>query len=184
MVAPRSDVTGSLKVSDENGKLIEVRHFRGTGYHDHNADTRWLPETIRDWQRGRAHFSDATAVYYRYRAIDSDEVLTKLFIVKNNELKVFDARYEERKMRRSIFGIKFPKEITLSAAGIELHITQTNPMDENFFYLRFLSDARLIFPDDSETARKVFAITEHLAPKSLKNRRLDWLVNMRIERKG
>ena len=86
-------------------------------------------------------------------------------------------------MRRSIFGIKFPKEITLSTeTGIELDVTQLKPIDESFFYLRFFSEARLKCPDSEP--REAFAITEHLEPKALKYRWLDWLVNMRIGRDG
>ena len=183
LVSPRSDVTGSIKVKDERGKSLDVRHFRGTGYHDHNRDARWLPATVKDWQWGRAHFSDATAIYYRYREIGDSEPMTKLFLIKNNELKAFDAFYESRKTRRNIFGVKYPKEIALSTeSGIELNILQTKPIDESFFYLRFLSEAQLKCPS-SET-REAFAITEHLAPKSLKYRWLDWLANMRIGRNG
>lgn len=183
LVCSRSDVTGSIKVSDEKGKSLDVRHFRGTGYHDHNCDRRWLPQTIKDWQWGRVHFSDATAVYYRYRELNSDDPVTKLFLIKDGELKIYDAYYEESKIRRSVFGMKFPKEITFSTDdNIELNVTQIKPIDESFFYLRFLSEAQLKCPG-AET-HESFAITEHLAPKALKYRWLDWLINMRIGRNG
>lgn len=181
LVAPRADVTGSIKVTNDKGKSLDVRHFRGTGYHDHNTDARWLPDTVKKWQWGRAHFSDATAVFYRYREIGETAPVTKLFLIKDGELRIFDADYEARKMRRSIFGLKYPKEITFSAEnGIELNISQIKPIDESFFYLRFLSEARLNCPNSDK--REAFAITEHLAPKTLKYRWLDWLVNMRIGR--
>ena len=183
MVAPRTDVTGSIKVSGANGKLTDVRHFRGTGYHDHNWDTRRLSSAVKKWQWGRAHFDDYTAVYYRYCERDCDQSLTKLFLIKDNKLEVFDARCEERKMRRNIFGVKFPKEIILTAGGgIELNIRQIKPIDESFFYLRFLSEAALKSADGE--IHEAFAVTEHLAPKTLKYRWLDWLVNMRIGRNG
>ncbi|MGI8555890.1 MAG: hypothetical protein ACR2LT_05995, partial [Pyrinomonadaceae bacterium] len=128
LVAPRSDVTGSVKVSDEAGKLLDVRHFRGTGYHDHNWDARWLPAAVGSWQWGRAHFDDYTAVYYRYCELDSDAPVTKLFLVNDNKIEIFDADYRQEKLRRNIFGLKFPKQITLAAEnGIELKIEQTKP---------------------------------------------------------
>lgn len=183
LVAPRSDVTGSVKVKDAKGKLLDVRHFRGTGYHDHNTDARWLPAAVKDWQWGRAHFTDATAVYYRYRECGEGAPVTKLFIVKNNKLEVFNVDYKEDRMRRSLCGVKYPRSITLSTeSGIKLVINQTKPIDDSFFYLRFLSEARLECPDAD--AHESFAITEHLAPKSLKYRWLDWLVSMRIGRNG
>lgn len=183
LVAPRSDVTGSIKVLSDKGKSIDVRHFRGTGYHDHNTDARWLPDTVKDWQWGRAHFSDATAVYYRYRELGEHTPVTKLFLIKDDKLQMFDAEYQEQKLRRSIYGLKYPKEIIFSAGNeVELKIKQTKSIDESFFYLRFLSEAELK-THNSET-HEAFAITEHLSPKTLKYRWLDWLVNMRIGRNG
>ncbi|MGI8494451.1 MAG: hypothetical protein ACR2L1_03945 [Pyrinomonadaceae bacterium] len=183
LVAPRSDVTGSIKVTDDKGKALDVRHFRGTGYHDHNTDARWLPETVKDWQWGRAHFSDATAVYYRYRERFGESAVVKLFLIKNGEMKSFDAFYEEQKLRRSIYGVKYPQKLKIfTEGGIELTVNQKKPIDESFFYLRFLSEVRLQLPDSD--SQEALAITEHLAPKSLKYRWLNWLVNMRIGRGG
>lgn len=183
LVAPRSDVTGSIKVFDSRDKILDVRHFRGTGYHDHNLDSRWLPATVNCWQWGRAHFPEETAIFYRYCELNCQTPLTKLLLVKNNELQIFDALYEESKKSLSVFGLRFPKRITLRTEnGIELQIEQQRAMDESFFYLRFLSEAELK-PPAAETAQS-FAITEHLAPRALKYRWLDWLVNMRIGRGG
>lgn len=183
LVSARSDVTGNIKVTDEKGKSLDVRHFRGTGYHDHNADCRWLPAAVKNWQWGRAHFADATAVFYRYRELNESEPLTKLILIKNSEFKIYDAYYEERRLRRSIFGLKYPQEISLSTEeGIRLNILQTKPIDESFFYLRFLSQAGLESP--VSPTQETFAITEYLAPKALKYRWLDWLINMRIGRNG
>jgi carotenoid 1,2-hydratase len=183
LVSARADVTGSIKVSGEKGRSLDVRHFRGTGYHDHNSDSRWMPAAVKTWQWGRAHFDDATAVYYRYRELDRSEPVTKLFLIKNNKLKIYDAYCEERRLSRNIFGLKYPKELLFSTEeGIRLTMLQERPIDESFFYLRFLSEAELRFPLAPD--RETFAITEHLAPKALKYRWLDWLVNMRIGRNG
>lgn len=184
LVAPRSDVTGSIKVSDVKGKLLDVRHFRGTGYHDHNSDSRWLPAAVKNWQWGRAHFDDYTAVYYRYCELDSAITpLTKLFLIKDNKIEVFDAEYQEENFRRNIFGLKFPKQIKLAAEnGVELNIQQVKSIDQSFFYLRFLSEANL--KDSEGKIHEAFAITEHLDPKSLKYRWLDWLISMRIGKNG
>lgn len=183
LVVPRADVTGSIKVSDAKGKLLNVHHFRGTGYHDHNWDTRWMPLAVQDWQWGRAHFDEYTAVYYRYREPGSISSITKLFLIKDNKLEVFDADYKEEKYRRNIFGVKFPGEITISVAEkIKLNVQQIKPIDQSFFYLRFLSEAKLQCADGK--IHEAFAVTEHLAPKVLKYRWLDRLVNMRIGRNG
>lgn len=59
MAVPRADVTGKIEVKNKLGETIDLRRFRGTGYHDHNLDNRWLAKTVRDWHWGRAHFADA-----------------------------------------------------------------------------------------------------------------------------
>jgi len=69
LAVARADVTGRISIADDNGKSKDVVHFRGTGYHDHNFDNRWLPETVSEWHWGRTHFADATAVFYRYKEI-------------------------------------------------------------------------------------------------------------------
>ncbi|HEX8736527.1 MAG TPA: hypothetical protein VF721_14450 [Pyrinomonadaceae bacterium] len=182
LVAPRSDVTGKIEVFGQSGKLKDVHHFRGTGYHDHNTDARWLAETVQDWQWGRAHFTDATAVFYRYRETGAQPV-TKLFLVKNGELKASDATCEEADFARNIFGMKYPKTLNFSTAGdIKFSVRQTKLIDASFFYLRFLSETEIKCPDGSR--HEAFAITEHLAPKALKFRWLDWLTDMRIGRHG
>ena len=183
LVATRSDVSGKINVSDENGKLIDNRQFRGTGYHDHNYDNRWLPETVSDWQWGRAHFADATAVFYRYREIGEPDATTKLFVVRKGELRERDAIYEEQKLLRNVFGIKYPKRLRfVSDDNIRLRVKQTKVIDQSFFYLRFLSEMTLTLRDGKP--RKAVGITEYLAPKTLKYRWLDWLVNMRIGKNG
>ena len=82
-------------------------HFRGTGYHDHNLDNRWLPETVADWQWGRAHFADASAVFYRYKEIGEDRV-TKFLTICDGKLRERDAEFAKTKLSRDIFGIKYP----------------------------------------------------------------------------
>ncbi len=183
LVSPRSDVTGKIEVSDRNEKLIDLRQFRGTGYHDHNSDSRWLPDAIAEWQWGRAHFVDATAIFYRFRENGNENFSTKLLLVKNKELEILDSEYEAKKFRRDIFGLKYPSQFRFQANGeISLNVRHINSIDSSFFYLRFLSELTLDLGDGKP--RKSIAITEHLAPKSLKFRWLDWLVNMRIGRNG
>lgn len=183
LVAPRSDVTGRIEVFRENGKSDDVVHFRGTGYHDHNTDSRWLAETVRDWQWGRAHFTDATAVFYRYQETNQSAPTTKLFLIKNGEFRALDAQCEETEYARNIFGLKYPKRLEFSTGeGFRLAVRQTQTIDASFFYLRFLAEAEIKCPDGAR--HEAFAITEHLAPKALKFRWLDWLTDMRIGRNG
>ncbi len=183
LVAPRSDVSGRITVTGNNDKKLDVIHFRGTGYHDHNLDNRWLPDTVEDWQWGRAHFNDSTAVFYRYKEIGEANSITKLMTIRNGELRERDAQFAEENFTRHIFGIKYPQRMTfISDDNMRLRIKQTKLIDASFFYLRFLSEMTLTLRDGKP--RRTFGITEHLAPKALKLRWLDWLINMRIGKKG
>ncbi|HEY8561354.1 MAG TPA: hypothetical protein VIL74_13335 [Pyrinomonadaceae bacterium] len=184
LVVSRADVSGRIVVKDETGKELNALHFRGTGYHDHNYDDRWLPETVQDWQWGRAHFTDCSAVFYRYRECRAgDGGATKLFTIRNGELSESEAEYDEQQFGRDIFGIRYPQRLTfLTEDNLRLRVKQTKIIDASFFYLRFLSEMTLTMRDGKP--RKAVGITEYLNPKALKYRWLDWLVNMRIGRNG
>jgi carotenoid 1,2-hydratase len=183
MVAPRSDVTGRITVTNNKGKDLDVVHFRGTGYHDHNLDNRWLPETVKDWQWGRAHFSDSTAVFYHYQECGDVEPVTKLYVIGDGELRQRNAFFDEQTHARDKFGIKYPNRLRIdSADDIRLRVKPIKVIDSSFFYLRFLSEMTLTLRDGKP--RKTIGITEHLVPKALKYRWLDWLTDMRIGKNG
>jgi carotenoid 1,2-hydratase len=183
LVVSRADVSGKINVRNEKGKELNAVHFRGTGYHDHNYDNRWLPETVQDWQWGRAHFTDASAVFYRYKETGQEDDTTKLFTIRNGALRTRDAEYDEQQFARDIFGIKYPQRLTfLTEDNMRLRVKQLKIIDSSFFYLRFLSEMTLTLRDGKP--RKSVGITEYLNPKALKYRWLDWLVSMRIGRNG
>lgn len=183
LAVSRADVTGRITVDDPKGKSLDIVHFRGTGYHDHNLDNRWLPETVSDWQWGRAHFADATAVFYRYKENGEAKATTKLLTVIDGVLNDKNSSYEEQTFARDKFGIKYPQRITLvTEDNLRLRVKQTKIIDSSFFYLRFLSEMTLTLRDG--TPRKTVGITEFLNPKALKYSWLDWLTNMRIGRNG
>jgi carotenoid 1,2-hydratase len=183
MVAPRSDVTGKISVSDKRGRTLDVRQFRGTGYHDHCLDNRWLAKTVRDWHWGRAHYADATAVFYRYCERGQHTPNTKLLVVKNGELRERTAEYDEQNYARDKFGIRYPTRLRLiSDDNMRLRVKPLKIIDSSFYYLRFLSEITLTLRDG--IPRKTSGITEFLAPKSLKYRWLNWLSDMRTGRNG
>ncbi len=183
LVVSRADVSGRITVSNEKGKELNTLHFRGTGYHDHNYDNRWLPETVQDWQWGRAHFTDASAVFYRYKERGETGDTTKLFTIRNGELRADDAEYDEQQTTRDIFGVRYPQRLTFTTEdNMRLRVKQTKVIDSSFFYLRCLSEMTLTLRDGKP--RKSTGITEYLNPKALKYRWLDWLVSMRIGRNG
>ncbi|MCY7347321.1 MAG: hypothetical protein LH614_13990 [Pyrinomonadaceae bacterium] len=183
LVTSRADVSGRINIIDDQSKSLDTVHFRGTGYHDHNLDNRWMPETVSDWQWGRAHFADATAVFYRYHEHGAAQPTTKLFTVRDGKLLDRDASYEETNFSRDVFGIKYPQRLTLvTEDNMRLRVKQSKIIDASFFYLRFLSEITLTLRDGKP--RKTLGITEYLNPKALKYGWLDWLTNMRIGRNG
>ena len=184
LVSPRSDVTGKIEIFDRLLNPTEQIQFRGTGYHDHNLDSRWLPATVAEWQWGRAHFADATAVFYHYCEIGNREnAVTRLFLVNEDKFSANEAGFAPSKLHRNLFGIKYPQKLDfLTPKDYLLTVNQTKVIDASFFYLRFLSEMRLDLGDGK--LRETIGITEHLAPRSLRWRSLDWLVNMRIGRRG
>lgn len=183
LVAPRTDVSGRISVFGKNGKETDVKHFRGTGYHDHNIDNRWLPETVRDWHWGRVHFADSTAVFYRFCEMNDSLPTNKLLIIRDGILRERDCNYVEAELSRDKFGIRYPKRLRFeSEDNLKLRINHLQIIDSSFFYLRFLSEMTLSLRDGKP--RKKIGITEYLAPKTLRHRWLDWLINMRIGRNG
>lgn len=181
LVAPRSDVTGKITLVSKNAKSSDEINFRGTGYHDHNSDDRWPANTIRSWQRGRIHFPDCTAVYFRYQEIDSDESITNLLIARDGKLSINNAHTAAQTFSRNLFGIKYPERLQISTDNnIRLRIKQNRLLDSSLFYLRFLSEMTLSLNDGKP--RKGIGISEHLVPKALKYKWLDWLIGLRISK--
>ncbi len=186
LVAPRCRVKGTINVIEQNGVRVE-REWTGTGYHDHNLDARWMPATIAEWQWGRAHFADATAIFYRYREQENEYVTTRLYIVRGGELKMYEPQLVASKWRRHFFGLRYSRAIEMRAdsgkgAQLSLRIEQRSIVDSSFFYLRFTGEAELDLDDG--VVRRAVAITEQLAPRALQWRGLWWLTSLRIGRAG
>ncbi|HEV2763649.1 MAG TPA: hypothetical protein VGV38_11780 [Pyrinomonadaceae bacterium] len=184
LVAPRCRVEGSLSVEGRGGAREFESGFRGTGYHDHNRDGRWLPETVGAWHWGRAHFAGSAAVFYSYRERGARETFTRLFLVRGGALASEPARLAERGTRRNLFGLRYARELLLEGeeTRARLSVRQSRVVDASFFYLRFLGEVTL--EDGSGPPRTAPAITELLAPRALRWRWLDWLTDMRIGRNG
>jgi hypothetical protein len=178
LVAPRCRVNGELRVNDRPALA-----FAGNGYHDHNYDSRWLPESVAAWEWGRAHFADeTTAVYYRYRENGAAQADCYLFLETKDGLQTHPARLVAGREKRHHFGLRYPRELTVEAENARLKITRRRVIDGSFFYLRCHDTAALEL--NGAATKTAPAITEQLAPKTLRYRWLDWLINMRIGRNG
>lgn len=182
MVAPRSDVSGKITVTDGRGRVSETKSFRGTGYHDHNLDNRWLAKTVKEWHWGRAHFADATAVFCRYGEIGEDEPRSKLMLVSEGRLENYDAKCDEENYVRDKFGIRYPTNLSMSSEAANIQTRPVKVIDSSFYHLRFLSSFKLSLPDGRE--HETLGITEFIAPRALKYRWLNWLSDLRTGRNG
>lgn len=183
VVAPRADVTGRITIFDRQANVVDERHFRGTGYHDHCLDNRWLQKTVQDWHWGRAHFADATAVFYRYREVGEQSPSTKLYLVKDGRLTDRAVDYEEQNYARNRYGLRYPTRLRLiSDDGVRLRVKPYMVLDASFHYLRFLSEVTLALRDG--IPRKTTGITEILMPRTLRYRWLNWLHDARTGKDG
>lgn len=183
LVAPRSDVTGRINVSSNLGGEFETIHFRGTGYHDHNLDNRWLAKTVKDWHWGRAHFADCSVVFCRFREIGQQEPRTRLLLVRDGLLEDREVEMHEQQYIRDKFGIRYPSELEMeSADGLKLRVKPISIIDSSFYFLRFLSEITLGIPGRPDHSTS--AITEFIAPKTLKYRWLNWLSDVRTGKNG
>ncbi len=183
MVAPRSDVTGRIGISSSYDGEFEAIHFRGTGYHDHNLDNRWLAKTVKDWHWGRAHFADCSVVFCRFREVSAEEPRTRLLLIRDGKIDERDVEMHEQHYIRDKFGIRYPSELEMQAEdGLKLVVRPVSVIDSSFYFLRFLSEITLSIP--GRTERTTTAITEFIAPKTLKYRWLNWLADVRTGKDG
>ncbi len=179
LAAPRSDVTGRIRIINKEGIKRDEVNFRGTGFHDNNSDDRWLPDIVRSWQKGRVHFPDATAVFFRYNELGAEKATTKLYISKDDDLFESYAESEGADFSRNMYGLRYPGRLKIYSPEIgKLTVKQNEVIESSFFYMRFLSEITLSLNDGKP--RKGVGITEHLSPKALKYRWLDWITGMRI----
>ncbi len=187
VAAPRCRVLGSFIISSEKRENNRKIEFHGTGYHDHNRDTRWLAAIVAEWQWGRAHYDDdTTAVFYRYRERTDEAFSTRLFIIRSGALSQHEASFAAHGWRTHLFGLRYPHVMEFETASTDvrcvLRVRQRRTIESSFFYLRFVGEATLELGDGR--VRRAPAITEHLAPRPLSWRWLDWLTDMRISKRG
>jgi carotenoid 1,2-hydratase len=183
MVCPRADVTGRITLKDKSGRELNVHHFRGSGYHDHNLDNRWLAKTVQSWHWGRAHFADCTAVFFRFSEAGREEATTKLLIIKDGKLEDRSVRTDEQSYLRDKFGIRYPSRLRLdSDDGVRLTVKPLEVMDSSFYFLRFLSEVSITI--DGKPEHSTVGLSEFIAPKTLKYRLLNWLADVRTGKEG
>ncbi len=180
LVAPRSDVTGHVTIIDARGKRKKQK-FRGTGYHDHCSDTRWMPDAIDEWFWGRAHFPFATAVFCNHREIGTEPV-SKLFLIRDRNAENIAAEFKfEETNRRDKFGLGFPGSFTVKGDGFEMVINRPRVIESSFFYLRAICHMKL---SDGKHEWETSGIADYLKPEPLRSRWLRRLIDLRIGKAG
>ena len=182
VVATRSDVSGRINILDKGGTSTDVRHFRGTGYHDHERDMRGFADTISEKSWGRVHFADTTAVFQVFSEVGC-EAEAKLLVTREGRLIERTVRVDEQNFTRDKFGIRYPTRLTLTSDdNIRLRVKPSAILDSSFCSVRFASEMTLTLRDGKP--RRSMGISEMIAPRTLKYRWLDWLIDMRIGKNG
>ena len=183
MVTPRADVTGRITLKDTKGRELNVHHFRGTGYHDHNLDNRWLAKTVQSWHWGRAHFADCTVVFFRYREKGDEDANTKLLIIRDGHMEERPVHFDEQDHVLDKFGIRYPSLLTLTSSDeMRLTVKPQEVIDSSFYFLRFRSEISITCSD--RELRSTTGLTEFIAPRALRYRWLNWLSDIRTGKDG
>ena len=141
-----------------------------------------MPEAIKEWYWGRAHFPHTTAVYYRMLETGTSEPISRLMLVRDNELVGHDCEFEfDGSSKTSRFGLRSPSRYAIKADKFSLNVENTVVMDSSFFCIRFRSDMSLEYNGQIEEAS---GISEYVFPGPLKNKWLNRLLALRIGRNG
>ena len=181
LVAPRCDVTGTLEVTNARNHRTDGGTFRGSGYHDHTVDDRWLVDTVSEWTWGRVHFPDVTAVFYNYSEIGEAACNSEIMLVETGRLDRVRSDCETLSHVRDRFGMRYPNEVMLTGDGVRLGSRAVKIIDSSFYHLRSLSEFTL---ESDGTTSSTLGITEYIAPAALKFKWLGWLSDLRTGRNG
>lgn len=171
LAAPRCDVSGRITVEDERGRS-NVKSFRGTGYHDHCRDDRWLFRSVKEWTWGRAHFADMTAVFFSFSQIAHETDQSHLILIRDGDVRSIALVRSNEMPSGNGRGTRFiseSSETILDLATIKL-------IETNFYHRRSLSRITIHTNGREHSAA---AITETIAPRDLRYRWLNWLNELR-----
>jgi hypothetical protein len=180
MLSTRADVSGKITFFGRRGMTRDVINFRGTGYCDTESGTKSLPESIEEWQWGRAHFPDTSAVFTRRLRTGETEHESAIYVRRDGEFDERPVSYVEQNPRLSHYGVRYARRMTFVTPNgrSRLRIKQIKPIESNIYYIRFFSEMNLTLRDGKP--RKSIGITEHFSSRMLRNRWLDWLVNWKL----
>ena len=178
IVSPRSDVSGRISVTGQDGETINIFHIRGTGCHDHLRSQGRLDETIAGRCWGRAHFVDCTVIF-QCVDINGGECVSMLYLVKDGVIEAREATRHAGGYVRSRFGLKVPREITFTAGNdLSLQIIPERAIESGFCEVKIAS--RMALSIANEKVHQTTGIIAILAPGRLKRRFIRRLSGLRI----
>jgi carotenoid 1,2-hydratase len=184
LCVPRTDVGGTIEITERPGIPSRRISIQATGYHDHNYGTMPLQEYISRWYWGRAFSGHTDLVYYLVFFKDTTlRPLTLLFLHDHKEenTRVFDEIIiEESSFRRGVFAPVHSRVLDLRCEDVRLKIRHERVMDSGPFYLRFTSAITL---ERNGEQREMFGgISEYLDPGRLHSRFMRFFTRSRIWR--
>lgn len=164
IVAPRSDVSGRIKIAGKKGDVRKLVHFRGTGYHDEFC----LDETMRSAGRcwGRAHFVDATAIFHHLDGGIPTRRSSKIYLERDGKLHERSADFEMLNIVRDRYGMRIPQRLTFTSDdNIRVRVKPVRAIRSGFFDTKLVSEITLSLRDGKP--RKTLGVTEFWEPSRL-----------------
>ncbi len=138
IAAPRADVSGRIVITEKSGKTKNVRHFRGTGFHDQRTSSHDIIAGSREWLWCRGHFTDLTAIFFRYWSREADKPANKLVLIRDGQMCSYPAEFvfsEERLLGRG----RTPIAIH-AGDGIEMRVAPLKTIRCGEAFKRYIAD--------------------------------------------
>lgn len=182
LVQPRAEVSGSIRTGTAGiGARDRTIAFRGRGYHDHNSGEEPMDNEFANWYWGRFHFDYATLIYYVMNGKNKQQRQQQAWLIDTAGRKMVDKfdHIDISDKSLSIFGLHSARMLNFQAEGAEVHVQQSQKLDNGPFYQRFRSEGFLRLTQ-SGVVESVRGITEYLCPGRIRMRLFWPLVNMRI----
>ncbi len=178
---PRSDVTGRIEIIGDNGRVDNVVHFRGSGYHDQVHASESFFDTYRSKHWGRVHFADKTVVFSNDDRVTESTTTCRLIVIQDGLISESKADCREVEIRRDRFGMKYPGRITFRTEdGSQLIVKARRLLDSNPLQVRGL--AQMVFSCGDGAIQTATGVFEYIKPRKVKNRIFRWLVGRPIKK--
>jgi carotenoid 1,2-hydratase len=183
LAAPKCSVTGTLDVTNLSDRTTEHIDFDGSGYHDHNFGTVPMETDIQDWHWGRVHSGAIDLVYYNISYKDASRQPFRFLMFSENDKLLFSSNQlgsTTRNYSRKLW-LRYPERLTMTGSDLQFEAHQLNVLDNGPFYMRFLSEYKLVFGGKHYNFK---GISEFLRPERITSSIVQNLVKTRVWREG